>query len=163
MSHPNRNFVIAYIFLVGLPLLGLAGVLRSGRGLAAPFSIDGSWKVEASASTASASSCDKFLSSLVSAPISISQSGKVLVVGVNGGKATTGGLEGKILKAQFSGADSPAAGDCSDRSLTLTAALDPEADPRTLSGTISVDGCASCAPLEFRAARQPRTTGGGAH
>jgi hypothetical protein len=168
MSHNNRNFVIAYILLVGVPLLALAGVLRSGRTLTAPSSVDGAWKIEATANRPSSSPCADFLSSVAKAPVSISQSGKSLVIGVNGGnlnggKTATGTLDGKALKAQFIGAENPTAQDCSDRGLTLTATLDPKVEPRTLSGTLSVDGCGACAPLEFRATRQVRAAAGGAH
>ena len=31
MVQSNRNFIIAYILLVGLPVLGLIGVLKTGR------------------------------------------------------------------------------------------------------------------------------------
>lgn len=160
MSHANRNFVIAYIILVGLPLLGLAGVLRSGRTLNAPFSVDGAWKIETIANRSSA--CGNLLSSIANAPVTISQSGKSAVIGLKSGKTTTGTLDGTILKAQFAGADNPTAADCSDRSLALTATVDPRAEPRTLSGALSVDGCASCV-LEFRATRQLRGAEGGAH
>src|SRR5208283_757233 len=43
MSRTNRNFVFAYTFLVILPLAGLAGILKTGRNLTAPVSIDGVW------------------------------------------------------------------------------------------------------------------------
>jgi len=158
ISHTNRNFVIAYIFLVALPLLGLVGILRSGRGLTAPFSVDGAWKIESGAGTPSASSCGNFFSSVSNAPLSISQSGKSLVVTLSGAKTTMGTLDGKTIKAQFTAADRPAA--CGDGGLTLTATLDPLAEPRTLRGTLSVEGCNSCAPLEFRAVRQPKSPGG---
>jgi hypothetical protein len=152
--HANRNFVIAYILLVGLPLLGLAGVLRSGRELTAPFSVDGAWQIESS--HPAVSPCGNYLSSVSSAPLSISQSGKTLVVTLGGGtKSATGTLDGKIIKAEFAGA-----AECGGRGLTLTATLDPLAEPRTLSGTLAVEGCSSCAPLEFRGVRQPRSAGG---
>jgi len=157
-SHSNRNFVIAYILLVGLPLVGLAGVLRSGRNLNAPFSVDGAWKIDAGASHPSAAPCTDFLSSVSNSPLSISQSGTSLVISL-GGKTTTGALAGKTIKAQFAGFNN-ANTDCKDRSLTLTATLDPQAEPRTLSGRFSVEGCASCAPVEFRAVKQPRPAGG---
>ena len=166
MSHTNRNFVIAYIFLVALPVLGLVGVLKSGRALSAPFSVDGAWKVEPADSILSSSSCDAFLTSVLNSPISISQSGKTLVVTVSGGaRTTTGTLDGKIIKAEFAAADlpvkdRPAAADCSDRALALTATLDPMAEPRTLNGTLVVEGCESCAPMKLRAIRQRRNTGG---
>jgi hypothetical protein len=159
MSHANRNFIIAYILLVGLPLLGLAGVLKSGRSLNAPFSVDGAWKMDAGAVHITAAPCAEFLSSVSNSPVSISQSGTSLVIGL-GGKTTTGTLAGKTIKAQFAGADSPKAADCSDHSLTLTATLDPMTEPRTLTGRLSVEDCASCVPAEFRATRQPRPVGG---
>jgi hypothetical protein len=159
MAHTNRNFVLAYIFLVGLPLLGLAGILKGGRHLTAPFSVDGAWKMVASQPLAPA--CKDFFSSVSSAPLSISQSGKSLVVTLNGGTRTTSGtLEGKIITAQFTVPDKSGAAQCGDGNLNLTATLDPLTDPRTISGTLSVEGCASCAPLEFRAARQPKPPGG---
>ena len=61
MQNTSRNFVVAYIVLVGLPLAGLAGVLRSGRNLAAPMSVDGSWKVEADATRLTNLSCASLL------------------------------------------------------------------------------------------------------
>jgi hypothetical protein len=167
ISHTNRNFVIAYVLLVGLPLLGLVGVLRSGRGLSAPFSVDGAWKIEPGTSRPSASPCANFFTSVSNAPLSISQSGKSLVVILSGVKTATGTLDGKIIKAQFavaaksggdkSGEDRSSVAQCGDGGLNLTATLDPMTAPRTLSGTLSVEGCASCAPLEFRAVRQPKS------
>jgi len=166
MAHTNRNFVLAYIFLVALPVLGLVGVLKSGRTLSAPFSVDGAWKIGPGADAISASPCATFLSSVLNAPISISQSGKTLVVVVSGGaRTTTGTIEGKIIKAEFAAADLPvvdrsATADCGDRGLALTATLDPMAEPRTLDGTLVVEGCGSCAPMKFRAIRQRRNAGG---
>jgi hypothetical protein len=157
--HANRNFVIAYILLVGLPLLALVGVLRSGRSLNAPFSVDGAWKIDARATHPSTTPCGDFLSSISNSPVSISQSGTSLVIGL-GGKTTTGTLAGKAIKAQFAGADNPNAADCKDRGLTLTATLDPLTEPRTLSGRLSVENCDSCVPVEFRAVKQPRPAGG---
>ena len=157
-SHSNRNFVIAYILLVGLPLLGLVGVLRSGRSLNAPFSVDGAWKIQAADGHASAAPCADFLSLASNSPVSISQSGTSLVIAL-GGKTTTGTLAGKTIKAQFAGAENPNATDCKDRSLTLSATLDPLTEPRTLSGRFSVEGCESCVPVEFHAVRQPRPAG----
>jgi len=143
---------------VGLPLLGLAGVLRSGRSLNAPFSVDGAWKINAGTGQTPAAPCETFLSSVSNSPLSISQSGTSLVIGLRD-KTTTGTLAGKTIKAQFAGANNANATDCSDHSLTLTATLDPQAEPRTLSGRLSVEGCASCAPVEFRAIKQPRPAG----
>jgi Kef-type K+ transport system membrane component KefB len=47
MSPANRKFVVAYILLVGLPLLGLFGILRADRKLAAPVSVNETVSFEA--------------------------------------------------------------------------------------------------------------------
>jgi hypothetical protein len=135
------------------------GILKSGRALKAPFSVDGAWKIESR--NASTSPCGNLLSSVSSAPLSISQSGKSLVVALSGGtKTAIGTLDGNIITAKFPSIYESSTALCGDLSLTLTATLDPLAEPRTLSGTLSVDGCASCAPMEFHAVRQPKSPGG---
>lgn len=159
MAHTNRNFVIAYVLLVGIPLLALAGVLRSGRSLKAPFSVDGVWKVDADASHAPASGCGDLLSAMAASPLSISQSGTSLVIGIGAGRTTTGNLDGKTVRAQFGGTVNSTSAGCGDHSFALAATLDPLTEPRTLSGKLSVDGCDTCAPLDFRATRQPRPAG----
>lgn len=55
MSPANRKFVVAYILLVGLPVLGLIGVLRVGRKLAAPVAVRSTVKLEANPTAAAAS------------------------------------------------------------------------------------------------------------
>ncbi len=163
ITHSNRNFVLAYIFLVALPVLGLVGVLKSGRNLKAPLSVDGTWKIETQSDHASASLCSDLLSAVSNAPLSISQSGPSLLLALNGGiKTTAGTLDGKTINASFAGANTDTANppNCADRTWTLTATLDPHAEPKTMTGRFSIEGCASCAPLEFRAVRQPRPAGG---
>jgi hypothetical protein len=125
--------------------------------------VDGAWKLDAAASHISTDPCEKFLSSISNSPLSFSQSGTSLVIGLAGGKTATGLLDGKTITGQFAGADSPSAADCSDRTFALNATLDRLTEPRTLSGSLSVAGCASCAPLEFRAVRQARPAIGAAH
>ena len=168
MSHTNRNFVVAYVLLVGLPLLGLAGVLKSGRSLVAPISVDGTWKIEAGAShvgsPSASQSCDKTVASLAAGSLGISQSGKSLVLTFNGGSkaVASGALEGKNLSASFvPSRDASSDNHCGDQPITLAATIDPQVEPRSLSGVLSVNGCASCVPLEFRAVRQPRAPSGG--
>src|SRR2546430_13404224 len=74
MSKANRDFIIAYVVLVGLPILGLVGVLKTGRTLGAPFSVDGTWKLQADAVRLQALPCGKSLASPDIA-MSVSQSG----------------------------------------------------------------------------------------
>ncbi len=164
MSHTSRNFVVAYVLLVGLPLLGLAGVLRTGRTLTAPISVDGVWKIEADASRLSGGSCAKTLASLSNSSVGISQSGKNLVLAFNNPSKTvaSGALDGKTLKASIVPVRDSSS-DCADRSLALTATVDPKSDPRSLTGVLIVSACSSCTPVEFHATRQPKSSAGGAH
>jgi hypothetical protein len=153
ISRTNRNFVIAYVLLVGVPLLGLAGVLKAGHALTAPTSVDGAWTLQ----TDTAALCGLTLQNPV---LTISQSGKDLVVGVSDGlNATgTGTLAGATMDAAL---PLPAAGSdhCgSNATLAFKAAIDSKAEPKTMLGTISVNGCASCPEVSYRAIRQTHST-----
>ena len=50
MTHANRNFVVAYILLVGLPILGLLGILHVGHALNAPHTLTSASRTEADSS-----------------------------------------------------------------------------------------------------------------
>lgn len=162
MAHTRRNFVIAYTFLVLLPVLGLVGVLKHGRGLSAPLSVDGVWKLQADSGRLAALPCGALVSNPDST-FTISQSGTYLVLDFNNRSRNTvpGFLEGTTLKATM---DSPAAGSGSactgEHALALTATVDPQSDPTSLSGMLSVNGCPSCTPVEIHAVRTPSATKG---
>jgi len=159
MSRTSRNFVVAYIFLVGLPLIGLAGVLRSGRHLAAPISVDGNWKVEASNSTKTASCAA--VATFLSSPVSISQSGRNLVVTFGNGKSVVpGALEDNSIKTSIP-VDGEPGTQCGQA--ILTAIVDAKSAPRVMTGQLAFLGCPSCAPFAFHAVRQPKTGTGGGH
>jgi len=161
MSSTNRRFVVAYILLVGLPLAGLAGVLKNGRHLTAPISIDGTWKVEANAASAPSDACAKTISSLLASNLVISQSGKTLAVNFTSGTKTpfAGSLNGREISAPLGAAS----GCTDDQEVTLTASVNPDIEPKSLTGNVSVATCASCAPMAFRAVRQPKAQSGGGH
>jgi hypothetical protein len=153
ISRTNRNFVIAYVLLVGVPLLGLAGVLKAGHALTAPISVDGTWTLQ----TDTATLCGWTLQNPV---LTISQSGRDLVVGLNNGlnAAGTGTLAGATMDAALP-LPATAADHCgSDATLALRAAIDSKAEPKTMLGTISVNGCASCPDVSYRALRQTHFT-----
>jgi hypothetical protein len=164
MSRTNLNFVIAYIFLVGLPVLGLAGVLRAGRTLTAPVSVDGVWKVDADAAQFAALPCfgPSFPSNL---SLSITQSGRSLVLNLNSGSNVI--ASGSALSAGFTikGSAMPTpkysaeTGCGSGSQLSVNAVVDAKSDPRTLMGTMTVDGCSNCAAVGFHAVRQVRNVG----
>lgn len=157
MPHSNRNFAIAYVFLVALPITGLVGVLRSGRDLKAPISVDGGWKFRTGASRGDLSPCLSLLGLDADTPITISQSGRYLAIG--GAKAGgTGVLEGSALHAVLRPAGGAPPANCAgEGSVALAATVDPKGNPSAISGVLSVDGCPSCGSVEFQAVRQAST------
>ena len=167
MSRTNRNFLIAYAVLVVLPIAGLFGVLKHGRSLGAPISVDGVWRLQADLSQLAALPCGSSLASTQYAAVTISQSGKNFTLSLNNGpKATASGvLEGTTLKAFVlpSAAWASQAGCGSDHVLTLIATVDPKSEPRTLAGLLSVSECSSCAPVELRAVREIQAGGKKSH
>jgi hypothetical protein len=162
LSPASRNFIFTYILLVGLPLLGLAAVLRSGRGLSAPISVDGVWQFRPDSADVPVGRCSQTLASLQNSAVIVSQSGKGLTLSLDNGSRTTGygTIEGTTLSAAFPLADVTAndPGCGSDSLLAFTATIDAKAEPRSMLGTISVDGCTSCSNVKYRAARQGRAS-----
>jgi len=192
MSSARRNFIVAYVLLVLVPLVGLAGVLRAGRGLKAPISVEGVWKIDSAAGTASekqvseesgSAPCGLSDAALSNSSLLISQSGKSLQLtfgleqsnpGQNSFAQTSfapsnaaprnhaqavalGVLDGETLQANISFSDGAAKADCGNaQPLALTAKIDPNSEPRSLSGMLRVEGCESCALVPFHAVRQPR-------
>jgi hypothetical protein len=166
MSRTNRNFIIAYIGLVGLPMLGLMAVLKTGRSLRAPISVDGVWKVETDISRLASLPCMMSVSSLRNTSVVILQSGKSLVLSLDhGSKATASGvIDGNTLTASVPMFDYASETGCgSDRLLSMSATLNGNARPRSLMGALAVNGCASCLPVEFHAVWQGYTSDVGTH
>ena len=167
MSRTNRNFLIAYVVLVVLPVAGLFGVLKHGRSLAAPISVDGVWRLDADLSQIAALPCGSSLASTQYSAVTISQSGKNFTLSLNNGpKATASGVvEGTTIKASVlpSAAWASQAGCGSDHVLTLIATVDPKSEPRTLAGLLTVSECSSCVPVELRAVREIQPGGKKSH
>lgn len=120
---------------VGVPVLGLLGILEAGRGIAAPLSVGGEWtlQVDPAAADACASPPGSILRQLA---FSVSQSGPDALVTLADGNATT-------LSAKVEG-----------RTVTtssFTAAIVGDTGARTLDGAINYPGCA---PVAFHAVRQ---------
>jgi|HubBroStandDraft_1064217.scaffolds.fasta_scaffold01803_8 hypothetical protein len=118
--------------MVGVPVLGLLGILEAGRGIPAPLSIGGDWTLEFDP----AAQCANGPASLRQPALNISQSGTEALVTVNDGHATT-------LEATIHGATLNAK--------SLTAIIAGKPGERTLEGSMNFAGCA---PVAFRAVRQ---------
>lgn len=155
MSNKNQRFLIAYVTLVALPVVALLGVLRYGRTLTAPISVDGVWKVQVNPSQLSALPCGISLAGTREQSMNISQSGERFTLEfVDGPRTVTSGLiEGNTLSASLP-ASSKESGCGNGRLVTLAATVDPGAVPRSVVGTLSLNDCPSCVPVEFHAVRE---------
>jgi hypothetical protein len=155
VSHLNKNFAVAYLFLVVLPIFGLVGILRNGQNLEAPASVNGVWAIQAAAIKGALPSCMSALGLDLDTPITISQSGKKFAI--NTGKIKGSGLiEGTTLQASLmpAGVLLPASNCGDDGSVLLTATVETKASARVLSGALSLAGCPSCESVKFHAIKQ---------
>jgi hypothetical protein len=129
----------AYLVLVGIPVLGLLGILQAGRRVHAPLSIGGDWTVE----FAAAEGCANGPAGLRQPALNISQSGTEALITLNDGHATT--MEATVDNATLA-------------AKSLTATISGRPGERTLAGQMNLKGCA---PVAFRAVRQTPKKGGG--
>src|ERR1700682_1969337 len=125
MSRTNRNFVFAYAFLVILPLVGLAGILKSGRNLTAPVSIDGVWTVYVDPAQLDSLPCGKVLASIPDKAILISQSGRSFVLSFPSGPkvVASGTLDGTTLRATLTPLESSETSCTDARQLAMLATV----------------------------------------
>jgi hypothetical protein len=143
--------VLLYIAFVGLPLLGLVGILQAGRGIVPPVSIGGRWKVDSGGKLASAIKCAP-TQEADPVVLRIGQSGQHLRMELRDGENTMlqGKLEGTTVTAKAAGRTDPP--------IQVHAELDRGSQPAVLVGTVDVNRCP--AQIPFRAVRQETTTGG---
>jgi hypothetical protein len=166
MSGYNRNFVLAYVFLVILPLVGLAGILRAGRGVTAPVSIDGLWTLQVDAAQIDSLPCGKVLAAIPNKTIAIVQSGRSFVLSFPSGPKViaSGTLDGTSLNASLKWPAEFSDSSCAGGSpLVVLAKLDRKTDATLLNGTLFAFNCPSCAPVGFHAERQAPATPKGGH
>lgn len=103
MTYTNRNFALAYLLLVVLPIVGLAGMLKSGRNLVAPNSVGGLWRFQIDSGNLAALPCGKFLARAQDAGFVISQSGKNFTLNLANSpmSSMSGEIEGTTIKANI--------------------------------------------------------------
>jgi len=157
-SHSKKRLVVSYILLVGIPLLGVMGVLGAGRRLTPPISVAGTWDFQIDPKATLATSCFAGPGFTRSNVFSISQSGRYLTLKIDSQPWTslTGTLDGKTVVANLS---LPLTAPCNGASgVLLTAEIEPQTLPRVMAGTLEFDGCPSCASAHFQAVRRELKT-----
>jgi hypothetical protein len=161
-SAPTRRqksvrFGLAYLFLVGAPILMLMAVLKYGQRLTASPSIDGAWTLITDSNPTLSPSCAVVASIAQPSTVMISQSGKSVVVHFANDliPSASGRLDDQTLKVSFSfkrGFSMP--GCPNSHAFFWTAFLDHTPSPTSLTGYWSVDGCPLCASRSVKATRQ---------
>lgn len=165
MKTRNLNFAIAYVILVALPLLGLAGALRMGRTLVAPTSVGGLWRIQTYSVKEAVLPYRKSLAT-ANASFTIVQSGKnfTLNFGNSGMSSESGVVEGTTIRASMmpAGRSAREAGCDQELLVSLTATLDSKVNPQRLAGVVFVKGCPKCTAVDFQAVREDQAKASGA-
>ena len=159
LAFSKEKLAISYVLLVGIPLLGVVGVLAAGRRLAAPISIAGGWDFQITSSAIQPRSCIGRFVFARPTVLDISQSGTYLTLTLNSQPKLDleGTLQGKTISANLS---LPHEASCNGATgLSLTAEIDSNAGPRIMSGIVKFGGCPSCGSANFQAVSHVLPTG----
>jgi hypothetical protein len=155
-----------YVLFVGVPLIALVGILRAGKHLTAPVAVHGNWNVQADFRPWQSVPCGALLINSQPLLLRIDQSGSNLTLTLNDPARTAlpATIDGYSLSTTFSAgrggtapAPRPDAGCLGSQSLRIQAAVNQHGKQRSLAGTFSLEGCASCPPIAFSATRQMPT------
>jgi|SRR5579863_2505715 len=150
----SNRLVLAYLVLVGLPVLMLFSILETGRALVAPPAIAGDWSIDFEGTPATADTCSGQLANLPRPALSISQAGTLLTIALNDGGKTRFATVMEDGRLAGSAGRIGLAGGCSqDMALHLEASVNGKRGQRWLEGRFSFPGCASCQAVQFRANR----------
>lgn len=126
--------VLTYLFLVGVPFLGVLAVLHAGQRLEAPPSMAGTWRV-VDGETCGLRAGDVFR---------VVQSGRYVVVALQGRPDLEGTYHGGEMRA-VGGARAASAPGCAGGQFEFVVRPVQGVVPR-LEGTGGVVGCAGCPP-----------------
>jgi hypothetical protein len=166
VSSTNKRFLIAYLSLVAFPIAGLLGVLRHGRALIPPASVEGVWKMQIDPARLATLPCNKLLNLASDPAMTISQSGEKFTLSFTNstGAIASGVIEGTKLSASLQAPNTRSDDDCGrDRLLSFAGTVDPNSNPRSLQATLTLSDCPSCAAVEFKAVREPQPGSKGNH
>lgn len=147
--------VLLYLALVGLPMLGVLGVLRLGRHLEAPPDVGGVWRAEIAPAVQLVPPCVELTPEATA--FDVVQSGRHAGVTLNDPARTRLEADLQGIRLWARAAQLPVLGTaraaCPDAPLELAAILVAEGRDAELVGQLWAGGCAACAPVSFRAER----------
>jgi hypothetical protein len=139
---------IHYLILVGIPVLGVLGLLQLGEGVTPPVSVGGKWQLQLDSQVA-CDACSHRVGCNDHPTLTISQSGTHLSLVFDDEEKTTltGRIDGLAITAKAT-------------ELSMEVSLDRQAKPDHLSGKISFNGCSSSIPLQAVRRLRPLETKG---
>lgn len=143
-----------YLFLVGVPLLGLFAVLRTGERLVPPHSVGGAWVLEDPSLSVTEHPCIRLEFDVERPALTIAQSGPRVVLTFNNTIYTV--FIGQLRDSAITARPQPLAldGPCADLTLQLQpSAPTPDGRPR-FAGSIHTPGCADCEPIPMAIRRR---------
>jgi hypothetical protein len=153
------KILLLYFVLVGVPVVGIYGIVCLGQDLKPPMSVGGEWTVELTPRTADMLPCKDFSSeSLI---LKVTQTGRHLVLTLNDPSATrlSGEVNFETLTARSVEQTEPTPGTPGmTSSIQLHADIHRQPGLDRLSGTLTF---ANCPELSFTAIRRQKGAGGG--
>ncbi len=157
----KMKLLITYLTLVGLPVLGVLGVLHVGRGLTSPVSVSGSWNVEVSRQLSGYSSCEDVLRQSQPLVLTISQSGPHVFLSFDNNKKIklAGAIESTSVNASSLHLSARTVWDDrnSPDAMRLYATFDREAGAGRLVGSLNFNKCPGAPEMTFIATRQTKS------
>ena len=157
MTQANQRFVVAYVLLVGIPLLGLLGALRLGRYLTAPTSVDGVWEISEDPEGSTPDECAESTDRGRKMALTISQSGSNLVASLSSDSLNTadGQIADNTITIPSLNVTNPDKNNCGKgRLFSLVATVSQATSPAKMDGLFVAQGCDSCRSLRFSAVRR---------
>ena len=155
--------VLLYLGLVGLPVLGILGLLQVGQRLSAPISLAGTWNAQLSPESESTAADPGLPRPVV---LTITQSGSDVILVFDDDQRTTlvGKIQGAIIDAtavRQDGTTANYAADFGNTPRSLRASIDWRAEPRRLVGVLVLDRGRLHAEVPILAIRKDKVRKGG--
>jgi hypothetical protein len=155
--------VLLYLGLVGLPVLGIFGLLQVGQTLSAPISLAGTWNAQFSPDSESTAADPGLPRPMV---LTITQSGSDVILVFDDDQRTTlvGKIQGATIDASAIRQDGTTANDAADFGnipRSFRASIDWRAEPRRLVGVLVVDRGRLQTEVPILAVRKDKVRKGG--
>lgn len=154
----SKGIVAAYIAFIGVPILALLAILDAGHHLTAPVAVSGSWDLQADWRPWTSAPCAVWAESAGKPVLEVSQSGKYLDLEIDQLRGS-GTLETGRVTATVSRAVKPILCQSGDVSVSVQASFE-SGSADVMSGTLRLNGCASCMAVRFRAVHRKETKEG---